>query len=391
MKKTIITICIALCIAIFTTPTTQAATQKQSRYIGLHDRLLPITDVRVIEGDTKVPLEAIAKPLYIPIEKTDGITHFSKRGPEITYNPDTKRTTQDGTEIPWNPIVEIDNTLFISVKYIARNTGFQIEYFKELNTIRIYRDTYDHMDQKTYIQHIQKVLNEKNKPIVKPTKPTKPTKPATPARTKANVYLTFDDGPNKFTTINNATLVKYNVKGTFFFVGKNMKSNEKIIKSTQANGHYIGTHSMTHDIKKVYHSPKAFITEMNDTTKLLKSITGVESKLVRVPYGSVPHITPAMKKLLIQNNYKMWDWDVDSKDWTMKEKDSEKILQTVKTDFNNALKAGDKDIVILLHDRVQTTVALPKIIEWLQSEGYTIKAYTPESHTIQNYLHDKNL
>lgn len=388
MKKTIITICIALCIAIFTTPTTQAATQKQSRYIGLHDRLLPITDVRVIEGDTKVPLEAIAKPLYIPIEKTDGITHFSKRGPEITYNPDTKRTTQDGTEIPWNPIVEIDNTLFISVKYIARNTGFQIEYFKELNTIRIYRDTYDHMDQKTYIQHIQKVLNEKNKPIVKPTKPTKP---ATPARTKANVYLTFDDGPNKFTTINNATLVKYNVKGTFFFVGKNMKSNEKIIKSTQANGHYIGTHSMTHDIKKVYHSPKAFITEMNDTTKLLKSITGVESKLVRVPYGSVPHITPAMKKLLIQNNYKMWDWDVDSKDWTMKEKDSEKILQTVKTDFNNALKAGDKDIVILLHDRVQTTVALPKIIEWLQSEGYTIKAYTPESHTIQNYLHDKNL
>jgi peptidoglycan/xylan/chitin deacetylase (PgdA/CDA1 family) len=385
MKKTTITICIALCIALFTAPTTQAATQKQNRYIGLHDRLLPITDVRIIDSDTKVSLEAIAKSLYIPIEKTDGITHIRKRGIEISYNPKTKLTTQDGNEIQWNPIVELDGTLFISVKYIARITGFQIEYFKELNTLRIYRDTYEHMDHKTYIQHIQTVLNKTQKPAPKPTKPT------APLLTKTNVYLTFDDGPNQFTTINNATLAKYNVKGTFFFVGKNMKSNEKLIKSIKANGHYIGTHSMSHDKDKVYHSPEAFITEMNDTTKLLKSITGTESKLVRVPYGSVPHVTPDMQKLLNEYNYKMWDWDVDSKDWTMTEKDTEKILQTVQTEFYKALKAGDKDIVILLHDRVQTTIALPKIIEWLQSEGHTLKTYTPEKHIIQNYLNDKNL
>lgn len=54
------------------------------------------------------------------------------------------------------------------------------------------------------------------KQIIRTKKVTAPT-PAPAPSSKANVYLTFDDGPNKFTTTHNSILKKYNVNGTFFF------------------------------------------------------------------------------------------------------------------------------------------------------------------------------
>ena len=57
----------------------------------------------------------------------------------------------------------------------------------------------------------------------------------------------------------------------------------------------------------------------------------------------------------------------------------------------NAYKTGDKDIVVLLHDRSQTTLALPTIIEWIEKEGFQLKSYNPKEHVIQNFLKDSSL
>jgi predicted CoA-binding protein len=51
----------------------------------------------------------------------------------------------------------------------------------------------------------------------------------------------------------------------------------------------------------------------------------------------------------------------------------------------------DKHIVVLLHDRLQTTKALSGIIAWLQKQGYTIQPYNPEHHVSQNFWHEKSL
>ena len=62
-----------------------------------------------------------------------------------------------------------------------------------------------------------------------------------------------------------------------------MKNNEKIVKTVAGDGHYIGTHSMTHDKDKVYKSTKSFIDEMNEGTKLINKMTGNDAKLIRCP------------------------------------------------------------------------------------------------------------
>lgn len=379
-------ICSALVISlVLGTIVGEAEVKKPTHYIGLHDRLLDFKDVRIIDNDMKIPLSEITKVLYIPVEKKEGITYLRKRGIVISYDAATKLTSKDGVELSWSPIVDVNGTLYISAKFIARETGFKVEYIQKLKTLRIYRDDYKHMSLADYEQHIKQLLVKKQ-PAKPPVKPEKPG-----AKSATTIYLTFDDGPNKYTTINNATLKKYNVHGTFFFLGKHMKNNGKIVKTVTDDGHYIGTHSMTHDKDKLYKSTKAFIGEINEGTKLVKKMTGKDAKLLRVPYGSKPHVTAAMQKELNQNGYKMWDWDVDSNDWKYTDKEADKIIKNVRTGVDKAHKSGDRNIVVLLHDRSQTAKALPEIIEWLQKEGYTIKTYEPEHHIIQNFLSDTAL
>jgi len=380
--KNVWAICTALVLSlVIGTTVSDAVVKKPTHYIGLHDRLLDFVDVKVIDNDMKIPLSEITKILYIPVKKDEDVTSFRKRGVTISYDASTKLTSKDGVELRWSPIVDVKGTLYISAKYIARVTGFKVEYLQKLKTLRIYRDDFEHMSHADYEKYIKKLLDKKL--------PAKPEKNG--AKSATTIYLTFDDGPNKFTTINNATLKKYNVHGTFFFLGKHIKNNEKIVKTVAGDGNYIGTHSMTHDKDIVYKSTKSFIDEMNEGSKLINKITGNDAKLLRVPYGSKPHVTPDMKNELNKNNYKMWDWDVDSNDWKYTDKEADKIIENVRIGVEKASKNGDHNIIILLHDRSQTTKALPEIIEWLQQEGYTIKAYEPKHHIIQNFLSDTTL
>ncbi len=389
MRKNVWAIFTVLILSlVFGTTVGEAVVNKPTHYIGLHDRLLDFEDVRVIDNDMKVPLSEIAKALYIPVEKEEEVTYLRKRGIVISYDASTKLTSKDDVELSWSPIVDVNGTLYVSVKYIARAIGFKVEYIQKLQTLRIYREDYEHMSHADYEKHVNQLLAKKQQ-VKPPVKPVKPEKPGTKSAT--TIYLTFDDGPNEFTTINNATLKKYNVQGTFFFLGKHMKNNEKIVKTVAGDGHYIGTHSMTHDKDKVYKSTKSFIDEMNEGTKIINKMTGNDAKLLRVPYGSKPHVTPAMQKQLNQNGYKMWDWDVDSNDWKYTDKEADKIIKNVRDGVEKANKSGDNNIIVLLHDRSQTAKALPEIIEWLQKEGYTIKTYEPEHHIIQNFLSDITL
>ncbi|MCG3088479.1 polysaccharide deacetylase family protein [Sporosarcina cyprini] len=397
-KFSIALILLFICGLLLGTGTNAAAasqgTPSSQRLIALHDRILPIEDVRVVDGDTKVPLKDLAKYLYLPVEVVEGVTVIQKRGMEFRFDPVTGITTKDGKELSWSPIREIDGTTYMSVKYIAKEIGFELDFFPQEKTIRIFREDYKHSGYDAFqqaIQHYRLEQQEAAKPVPKPTpKPVKPTSPET-AKKKPNVYLTFDDGPNQFTTVNLKTLKEQEVQATFFFLGKHMKKNPSIVKAAAKDGHYIGSHSMTHDKELVYKSTDSFMNEMKESTQLIQKITGKSTKLIRVPYGSKPHVTPDMQKQLAAGGYKMWDWDVDSNDWRFTEEETEKIIANVKEGVAKAEKAGDRDIVILMHDRSQTTKALPAIIEWLKEEGYTFKKYENDHHVVKNFLHDKAL
>ncbi len=373
MKKLLLLLAFTILCSFIYFPSSSKA-EDLTHSVGLHNRLLDFSDIQVINNDTKVPLEEISKYLYLEPLSAEGKTIIKKYGKVFTYYSSSKRTYLDGNHIKWSPIAEVNGRLYISVKFIAKELGFEIKYFAKYKTQRIYRNNYPHMTH----QDFEKIIQSKQKEN-------------TPKISKATVYLTFDDGPNTYTSKNLDILKRYKVKATFFFLGNNMKNNEKVIQETVNNGHYIGTHSMTHDKEKVYKNTETFMKEINDGANLIKDMTGTNSKLIRVPYGSMPHLTNSMKNELKRAGYKLWDWDVDSNDWRYKDKEANQIFKNVQEGIIKAFQSGDKDIIVLLHDRSQTNLALPSIIEWIQKEGFTLKEYNPKEHIIQNFSKDKSL
>ncbi len=176
---------------------------------------------------------------------------------------------------------------------------------------------------------------------------------------EGNVALTFDDGPSKHTTKITDILKQYNVGGTFFFTGTNIKKYPDSIKYVASNGYSIGSHSMTHsNLKNISLDDQEY--EIIESIKLLEEITNEEINLFRPPYGN---FTKHVKNVINENQYKMVFWNNDTEDW--KTRDADKIL--------NHIKSSDvSGSIILFHESEAVIDALPRIIEYLQEQGLNI-------------------
>ena len=366
----------ALFTAMFALPTESEAKTEAQRFIALHDRILRFEEgeIRLVNAQMLVPLEKMAHYLYAEVAATTDQITVTKNGTAIFYDYKTNQTLINGVKETANPAQLIDEVLYIPIRFLGEETGFNVDYLSNILTARLFTSTHPHLSHPQFIQQVWA------------KHAAKPAVPATPAPTgKPVVYLTFDDGPNKSTAENLKTLKNYGVKGTFFFVGSQLSHFPELTRQAYAEGHYLALHSMSHDRNRLYASANAFMEEMQAEARLMKKTTGHSSILVRAPYGSSPYVTPAMRSALKNSGYKLWDWDVDTVDWKYQEKDYMKIVANAKAGVVKALQAKDQHIVVLLHDRPQTVKALPLIIKWLQQSGYSIQPYNPAFHITQNF------
>lgn len=132
------------------------------------------------------------------------------------------------------------------------------------------------------------------------------------------VYLTLDDGPSKNTQAVLDILDKYNAKATFFVTGA-MPEYKDMIKKAYDKGHTIGMHTYSHDYAKVYASVDAYFQDLDQIGQLVDQATSFH----------------------------------------------------------------DNNIILLSHDsetKDTTVEALPKIIEYYQSQGYVFKALDLNSY-----------
>jgi len=213
----------------------------------------------------------------------------------------------------------------------------------------------------------------------------KPVQKEDQNNTKKVIYLTFDDGPGKYTSELVKILNDNGIHATFFMVGGNLSGNEKAVKKAAEAGNYIGMHSMTHDKKKLYdHGSAPFVKEFQKEQGMMEDIIGTQPWLIRAPYGSAPMIDKKFRDDIVDAGFKLWDWTVDSLDWNYP-KHPEKILQQVKKQVHR-----DRE-VILMHERSQTVKILPEVISYLKDKGYTFAVYKPDQHFSVNFAKDDRL
>ncbi|MCC0627964.1 MULTISPECIES: polysaccharide deacetylase family protein [unclassified Clostridioides] len=207
-----------------------------------------------------------------------------------------------------------------------------------------------------------------------------------PSKSSGKVaYITIDDGPSKFTDQMIKTLNKYNVKATFFMIDGNMKEYPQQVKNIIKNGNTAGFHSVSHDIHKLYVTSTSAKEEFDTNDQTFYKITGKHSKVIRIPYGSKPYTPQASYQALIDAGYKIWDWDLDTEDW---KSNSAQIVQNVKSNIKNK-KGEDKDqLVVLMHEKKQSTEALDSVLKFLSDEGYEFAAVDqnqiPKNYWLRN-------
>ena len=155
-------------------------------------------------------------------------------------------------------------------------------------------------------------------------------------------------------------LSSYGVKTTFFVVGDWAEKYPESVKALHDAGHEVMSHSSHHDHFSMM-SADEIAADLRETNRKIFARTGVEPTLFRCPYGEYDdHVIQTVKSL----GMTAIQWSVDSLDW--KGIGADEICSRV-------LKRVEPGSIILFHNAAEhTPEALPRIIETLQSEGYTI-------------------
>jgi peptidoglycan/xylan/chitin deacetylase (PgdA/CDA1 family) len=194
---------------------------------------------------------------------------------------------------------------------------------------------------------------------------------------EGRVALTFDDGPQPGATDRVLdVLAELGVRATFFCVGRNARAHPRLVHRIRAEGHAVGSHSMTHP-----HPGETVRAQLRreyaDGRQAVADVLGADTPLFRPPHG---HIDLAGAVMLRHLAVSTWLWTVDPTDWRPDATAQEIAAVAGRAD------SGD---VVLLHDWVEqpladealdrsaTIAALPIVVAAIRERGLTLGTLAP--------------
>ncbi len=174
------------------------------------------------------------------------------------------------------------------------------------------------------------------------------------------LFLTFDDGPHSEATIFVLDeLKKYDAKGTFFCIGKNVVAEPEIYRRILIEDHAVGNHTYSHlNAWKV--KDEEYLADVKRAQEV------IDSRLFRPPYG---RITPFLTEQLASPAYELKTvmWTILSGDFDINLK-PEKCLQHV-------ILNASPGAIIVFHDSEKAfprlKYALPRVLEFFSERGWT--------------------
>lgn len=176
-----------------------------------------------------------------------------------------------------------------------------------------------------------------------------------------SVYLTFDDGPiPEVTPWVLDVLDRYGVKATFFMVGENAFKHPEVFEMVKARGHRIGNHTYNH-IGGMRHGIRSYVANVDKANELL------HTNLFRPPHGWMKW----EQFLFVRSSYKVVMWDLVTRDYSTRLNGRDVLL--------NVRRYARPGSIITFHDSLKSLdkllYALPRAIEWLQSQGYSFRVF----------------
>jgi peptidoglycan-N-acetylglucosamine deacetylase len=157
---------------------------------------------------------------------------------------------------------------------------------------------------------------------------------------RAEVALTFDDGPSRWTPAIAATLEEHECHGTFFISGSAIEARPQTLIALARAGHELGNHLWSHPDPETK-SRAEIRDEIRRTGSAIRAVTGRRPILVRPPYCRAPAAVSSAARWtgvrkVVQRSIGSADWSAGSP-----EEVSEPVLAQA--------EAGD---IVCLHDGI---------------------------------------
>lgn len=205
------------------------------------------------------------------------------------------------------------------------------------------------------------------------------------------VYLTFDDGPSSNTNRILDILAEYDVKATFFVVGKEEEEYRALYNRIVEEGHTLAMHSYSHKYSELYQSIDSFSADLRRLQEFLYDTTGVWCRYYRFPGGSSNTVSNVDMHELIayldDQDMTYFDWNIASGDAASAYISPEDIIRNCTVNLENFDHA-----MILMHDasnKNSTVEALPTLIETIQAmEDTKIVPITDDTEPIHHISND---
>ncbi len=156
--------------------------------------------------------------------------------------------------------------------------------------------------------------------------------------------LTYDDGPNDRSTPELLEVLdRYNVKATFFVIGKFVRLQPALVRELHGAGHVVGNHTMSHPF--LANKSLRFIQEeLSGCNALLEDVLGAPVRYFRPPFGAR---RPAVLRCARELGLVPVQWNVQGNDW--EPIGTSAILSRLEHGLHRA-RQGGRGSNVLLHD-----------------------------------------
>lgn len=211
---------------------------------------------------------------------------------------------------------------------------------------------------------------------------------------KHKVYLTFDDGPSANTEAILDILDEYQIRATFFVLGKEDETSKERLRMIYERGHTIGMHSYSHVYSEIYGSLEGFKADFWKSKQYLLDTLGADCRFYRFPGGSSNTASNINIQecidFLKEQGVEYYDWNIVSGDGSSRKLHKEEIVKNCTESIENYGTS-----IILLHDassKTETVEALPEIIETiLAMEDTVILPLSEDTKPVHHVVVEKDV
>ena len=169
------------------------------------------------------------------------------------------------------------------------------------------------------------------------------------------IALTYDDGPNDIATERLLEVLRrYNVRATFFMIGRFVRQRPHIARAVAAAGHLIGNHTMTHPWL-AWQTSARIREELSGCNRALEDTLGTPVHFFRPPHGARrPYVLRTARELGLTPV----QWNVTTFDWRPTTPDA--ILHHIQSGMGHNRQRG-RSSNILMHDGGDQSLGQPRL------------------------------